>query len=286
GWLSNSGNNDGALFFPLNNNHFRDYRPQLQAFGLVLGYRLYEKKYEDCFWYGLNKQTGLLKSIEKKSQLVFPNGGYYGFRDSSSLTTIRCGSYKDRPSQADALHIDIWHNGRYILFDPGTYKYNTKHKYIKFYFGTIGHNTLSIGDHDQMLKGNRFIWYFWTKCKEEKIEESRSAFEFKGKIYGFPTVGNKIYHERKICKIRNRNEWRIIDKTNYKGNEPVMLHWNVHPDYLNYVDIQTIGKKNEKLAYLQKIGWYSELYGIKKEYIQIYCIVPDGCAITTIKINL
>src|SRR5206468_2603796 len=31
GWLPNYGANDGALFFKLSNNHFRDYRPQLQA---------------------------------------------------------------------------------------------------------------------------------------------------------------------------------------------------------------------------------------------------------------
>ncbi|QKG80231.1 heparinase II/III family protein [Tenuifilum thalassicum] len=160
GWLSNYGNNDGALFFPLNNNHYRDFRPQLQAFGLLLGFKLYNQLYEDSFWYGLDNVG---EKVEKDSLLNYTIGGFYGFREKDVLTTIRCGAYKDRPSQADALHLDIWYKGENILFDPGTYKYNTDEKYIKFYNGTKGHNTLSIGQYDQMLRGPRFIWFYWTK---------------------------------------------------------------------------------------------------------------------------
>ena len=38
GWLPNYGANDGSLFFKLSNNHFRDYRPQLEALASVLGF--------------------------------------------------------------------------------------------------------------------------------------------------------------------------------------------------------------------------------------------------------
>ncbi len=37
GWLPNYGNNDGALFFPLSESHFRDFRPQLNALARALG---------------------------------------------------------------------------------------------------------------------------------------------------------------------------------------------------------------------------------------------------------
>ncbi len=36
GWLPNYGANDGALFFRLNECHYRDYRPQLQALAVLL----------------------------------------------------------------------------------------------------------------------------------------------------------------------------------------------------------------------------------------------------------
>lgn len=202
GWLPNYGNNDGALFFPLNANHYRDYRPQLQVLGNILGKNLYNDSFEDSFWLGvsvnkLSENKGLRKPI-----LCFENGGFYGFRD-NALTTIRCGKYKDRPAQADALNLDIWQNGENLILDPGTFKYNTEKEFINFYFGTKGHNTLVIGDYHQMIKGGRFIWYYWTKKAESKIEELIDRFEFTGQIFAFPQVGKNIFHERKVVKWKN-----------------------------------------------------------------------------------
>ena len=111
GWLPNYGNNDGALFFPLNSDHYRDFKPQLQAFGLLLGHKLYDKIYEDAFWFGLMDNKQRSKPNKTKSILNYETGGFYGFRDAESLTSIRCGKYQDRPSHADALNIDIWNKG-------------------------------------------------------------------------------------------------------------------------------------------------------------------------------
>jgi hypothetical protein len=54
GWLSNYGMNDGALFFKLNDEHYRNFKPQLQALGYLLGREYYDNKFEDAFWYGIN----------------------------------------------------------------------------------------------------------------------------------------------------------------------------------------------------------------------------------------
>jgi hypothetical protein len=45
GFLPNYGANDGALFFPLSENQYRDYRPQLNTLHLILtGKKLFEEK--------------------------------------------------------------------------------------------------------------------------------------------------------------------------------------------------------------------------------------------------
>jgi len=281
GKLPNYGNNDGALFFPLNNNDYRDFRPQLQAFGLLLGIKLYEETFEDAYWYGLENEGELLN---RESVISHNTGGFFGFRD-ESLTTIRCGKYKDRPSQADALNLDIWHNGINYLFDPGTYKYNTEDKYIKFYNGTAGHNTLTIGNYDQMLKGGRFIWYYWTKYAKAKVNEFEDRFEFYGKINGFPLLGNNINHIRTVIKYKNELMWEVIDKTNYKGDLPVKLHWNINPDALKDVIISHTDIEGNDLSVDYCNAWYSELYGVKKEFNQLTCVFDGSYCKTIIKIK-
>ncbi len=281
GRLPNYGSNDGALFFPLNNNHYRDFRPQLQAFGLLLGKKIYKETFEDAFWYGLENNG---EQLVHNSILSFSKGGFYGFRD-NSLTTIRCGKYTDRPSQADALHLDIWHEGINVLFDPGTYKYNTEEKYIRFYNGTAGHNTLIIGNYDQMLKGRRFIWYYWTKFAEANVTEYNDRFEFIGKIKGFPMLGNKIIHERTVIKFKNKPYWKVKDKTNYKGNLPVQLYWNINPVIKNKILISAKDKVGNILNFEIKKGYYSELYGKKDIFNQLVCTFDGKYCETIIEIR-
>jgi len=281
GWLPNYGNNDGALFFPLNNNHYRDFRPQLQVFGLLLGIKLYDQLYEDAFWYGLDNVG---ERIEKETLLNYTIGGFYGFREKDILTTIRCATYKDRPSQADALNLDIWYKGENILFDPGTYKYNTDEKFLKFYTGTKGHNTLSIGQYDQMLRGPRFIWFYWTKHAKAQVEEYDDRFEFVGEIKGFPLLGRHLVHKRKVIKYRDKPLWRIIDQTNYYGEEPIRLHWNVNPNFKHLIDIMAKDSFGNHLKFEKEQGWYSELYGVKENFDQLVCNLNGNYCETIIQI--
>ncbi len=297
GWLPNYGMNDGALFFPLNDNHYRDYRPQLQALANALGFELYEKEFEDSWWFNqvekikeksnLHHTLGLGQSeegVKRKNTFSFDKGGFYGFRERDTLTTIRCGTYKDRPAQADALNLDIWYKGKNVIFDPGTYKYNTNEKYLNFYHGTVGHNTITIGDHDQMKKGGRFIWYFWTKAYGQTISETENTYKFEGKIKAFPKLGSNIVHHRKVIKYKGIPKWKVVDIIeNYSGELPIVQHWNIadkvffthligvnkkSSDNLT-IQIQAFGKDGKALKKEYQKGWYSEKYGVKKEFDQL-----------------
>ncbi len=285
GWLPNYGNNDGALFFPLNSNHFRDFKPQLQVFAILLKkMTLYEELYEDVFWFGLSKQNHIPHSLKIKNTLKYDTGGFYGFRD-NTLTTIRCGKYKDRPFQADALNIDIWYKGINVLFDPGTYKYNTEQKYLNFYNGTKGHYTLTIGEYDQMLKGERFIWFFWTKNTKSKVNEFDDRFEFEGEIEGFPLNSRKIKHSRKVIKFKEKTIWKVIDQTNYSGKEKVFIHWNINSLIEKNVSMIAIDNYGNNLKQITSNGWNSEMYGVKERFTQKIYNIPQGYCETTIEIR-
>ena len=94
GWLPNYGGNDGALFFPWNSCHYRDYRPQLNAlFYFFNREHLYSEGpwREDVHWLK-NALKGSLNSmqIERREMMAFPVGGFYTIRDQETVSSLRC----------------------------------------------------------------------------------------------------------------------------------------------------------------------------------------------------
>jgi hypothetical protein len=264
GYLPNYGSNDGALFFRLSANDYRDYRPQLNALHILLtGKSLYEEKYEDAFWYGeklnlnfepIKKQLGISK---------FEAGGYYLIREKDTLTFVRCGKHSDRPAHADNLHIDIWYKGENVLLDGGTYKYNTDADKLKYFMGTASHNTVMLDNQDQMLKGSRFIWYYWSQAISAQLEEKEAYYEFRGKVSCFRHLSKPIVHERIIRKFKNTPEWEVTDEMyNKPYNLEIKQLW--HTQTFG-VEFQSDGEKS-----LVK-GLFSEYYGTMEEIIQMEC---------------
>lgn len=262
GWLPNYGNNDGALFFPLNDAYYRDYRPQLRALEVALG--IESKDGEDKFWYGLKSLDNSSKSVAVQPQ-HFPKGGYYTLQDANTLTFIRCGAYKDRPFQADNLHLDIWINGENILRDAGSYLYNTDEKWINYFAGTASHNTLMLGSYNQMQKGPRFVWYDWVKEAEGKWKVESDKFIFEGRIRAFAQVGKNIYHRRKVTKIKSESNWLVEDWIeNAPEDLPIHQVWHPSDVFFEHFSIQAFLQNGNELTVAVTEGWYSSLYGIKE----------------------
>lgn len=275
GHLPNYGSNDGALFFKLSDNDYRDYRPQLNALHVLLtGESLYQStSFEDELWYGRNKKA-LYPKIEKKYGAVsFEDGGYYLIRDAETLTFIRCGKHKDRPAHADNLHLDIWYKGKNILLDGGTYKYNTDEADLKYFMGTTSHNTVKLDDYDQMLKGVRFIWYDWSQAIGAEMNETDTYFEFKGKVSCFTYLSPDIVHERIVRKYKNEAKWEVFDTIlNKPEGSKLNQLW-----HLESVEDAKLKSKTE--ATVTK-GYYSSYYGQKAEINEL-CFVTNENQIET-----
>ena len=264
GYLPNYGANDGALFFKLNSSSYRDYRPQLTALASALKIDLSFPGFcEDIHWYGLeNKASKTWKPAEGIHQ--FSAGGYYVIREVNTLTFIRCGKYKDRPSQADNLHLDIWYNDENILTDAGSYKYNTDEKTLRYFMGTASHNTVMLDDHDQMKKGSRFIWYNWSQCIDTEVRETEDAFCFKGTISTFAEVGKNVLHTREIIKTKGKPYWSVKDTIINKPDSVLMKQlWHLPLQHFP-IKWKSVNGNNDEIKMQMEEGFVSELYG-KKE---------------------
>lgn len=274
GWLPNYGANDGALFFPLSDADYRDYRPQLDALHCLLtGRSLYDGYLEDAQWIGTNVPASRKRfpKIERQYGLVkFDKSGYYLIREENALSFIRCGLFKTNGS-TDQLHLDVWYKGENVLLDGGSYMYNTDDRTVRYFAGTESHNTIMLGDYDQMQKGMRFIWFYPPTLLAADLREEADAFVFEGKVIAFKQVREGIVVHRIVRKMKGVQVWEVVDSIENASVEIEKRQlWHTVSD----LNLTSDGcRKDGK-------GWTSDYYGVKEENRQIE-FVTKGNSITT-----
>jgi hypothetical protein len=289
GYLPNYGSNDGALFFKFNDHDFRDFRPQLQALSYALDQTdvldLKNYKSEDLSWFGFAANDSDLNLISQKDGVfLYPVGGFYTIRDNDSMTYIRCGNHKDRPAHADNLHLDIWYKGINYFRDNGSFLYNADPVSLRFFMGTKSHNTVMLDDFDQMLKGPRFIWFYWSQAIKADVIESNDRYEFNGSISAYKYLGNNIKHKRQVIKIKESAKWIIRDEIDgwIKGSMHQLWHFN--PEVEPHIIIKAEDNNGNPINQYSMEGWYSSYYGVKEKTKYWKYSTDTGNITTTIEI--
>jgi hypothetical protein len=269
GRLPHYGNNDGALFFKFNDAHFRDYRPQLNTLHYFFNGNSYSESAEsseEIFWFcnKLKRKGQRFISLKKEPTSSFDDSGCYLINKSDYLAFIKCGNHKHRPTHADNLHFDLWHKGENVLRDAGTYKYNTDPELVKFFNGTAGHNTIQLGDFDQMKKGPRFIWLNWSSINFANLSVEGNEILFEGEANVYKHIDDGIVHNRKICFREQENKWIIEDYLKHQTNFPIKQIWNLHPSFTSNFTLEAIDANGCELNIKTKESFYADLYGQKE----------------------
>ena len=163
----NLGANDGSHLLQLTEGCYRDFRPSIHlASNLFQGRLAY---LNNGIWDTHLAWMGLVNKAMKPPKYVnceFNYGGYKILRHTNAKVVFRYPKFRYRPSQADALHIDLWVNGINFLGDAGSYSYNSIPDLSGYFNGTASHNTIQFDDRDQMPKLGRFLFGDWLKTKQ------------------------------------------------------------------------------------------------------------------------
>lgn len=280
GWLPNYGSNDGSLFFPLSDADYRDYRPQLDALhGLLTGQKLYEVWQEDSQWIGNTISTfrnPFTKTEKQLGAIKFEKAGYYLIRESNTLTFIRCGLFKNNGSN-DQLHLDVWYNGKNILMDGGSYKYNTEERLVRYFAGTESHNTIMIGDNDMMQKGPRFMWFYPPTLLSANLQEDYFNYIFDGSVKAYKYLNEEgVTISRRVKKMKGRPEWEITD-TIEGAPEGIVKRQLWHT--VGNIVITSEGTQEDKES------WSSDYYGVKHSSKQIEIKTTSNSIVTIIRVD-
>ncbi|QRR02768.1 heparinase II/III domain-containing protein [Dyadobacter sandarakinus] len=263
GWLPNYGPNDGALFFPLTDCHYRNYRPQLGTLAAILELKCsYPENTgweEEAHWLGLQPAR---HPARLSSMLVTPH--FLAVKNENTLTCMHSMQYRHRPHQADNLHLDVWVNGKNILRDGGTYSYHAPEHEVKYFAGTASHNTVIIGGLNQMQKKSRFIWLHWIKNAGVKISTENDCPVLQGWYEGFRESGDWIKHHRKVT-IMQPGRLYMVEDTIEHGPPDFILEqiWNPGEGFAGDFQLECFDQNEAPVPLCHMSGWYSGTYGRK-----------------------
>jgi asparagine synthase (glutamine-hydrolysing) len=228
GCAPNYGSNDGSVLFHLDSCDFDDYRPALAlAFWVAERRRVFPPGPWDEPLLWLCGEQPLTKSVDppERVQLAAKDGGYYTIRGDQTWAFTRCCTYRDRPAQADMLHLDVWWRGVNIVADPGTYSYNSAPPWNNGLASTGVHNSVQVDGLDQMERGPRFTWFYWTRgqvVRRDSFEEGRIKL-FEAEHYGYRRKLG-VVHRRAVLLVDDRL-WVIVDDLYGKGEHELSSQW-------------------------------------------------------------
>lgn len=272
GDVPNYGSNDGAHIFPLAECDYRDFRPALNTiYALTTGKRLYNEGIydEELLWFGGNKEYPIAE-IERISS-AYRTTGFYTLRHAGGFLMTYLQGFNARPSHMDGLHIDLWHRGKNIFCDSGTYSYASE--LVKEIASTAGHNTAKVSSLEQMNKHGEFLVYDWTKCKDVKHDEN----SFSGTMIS----KNGYEHTRQIFKTSKGYE--ITDKVTGNADSCSFLF---HTPY----EVNVISEGFEVLSDRQKLCTVKmdpANIEVKKAYRSLYYHVKEeiNCVVVSLTMH-
>ncbi len=194
----NLGANDGARLLQLTGTDYRDFRPSIQLAAALFGGA-------DAFgpgpWTTPLRWLGVAdgKPWKAASSQSFDDGGYHVLRVAGSLAVMRYPRFRYRPSQADALHVDLWCNGTNLLRDAGTFSYNQEGS--EWFSGTAAHNTVQFDQRDQMPRLGRFLFGDWLRA--EGVEPVRVEGARTQAAAGYTDAAGASHHRRITLERRS-----------------------------------------------------------------------------------
>ena len=105
--------------------------------------------------------------------------GFAVLRHGPAMAMLRYPRFRFRPSQADALHLDLWLRGSNLLCDDGSYSYHAAPECLQYFGSTASHNTVQFDGRDQMPRLGRFLLGDWLGTSFiQPLAQRESVVEF------------------------------------------------------------------------------------------------------------
>lgn len=261
GDVPNVGANDGSRSYILTDSDYRDFRPSIVLFSRYFGD---ESMKEDISidWFSANLPKGYQIKLPQGSH-HFEKSGFVTLRpsDACSWALFRTPVFSFRPSQADALHLDLWWRGRNILMDSGSFSYNCSHDIENYFSGAAGHNIVQFDSRESMPRLSKFLWGEWLKT--DVISDTDFSMINNSWKSGY-TDYLGAHHERLVSY--NLGVWVITDELSGNFSQAI-LRWHLEDSYweregnvFKSEDVTIVIRSADPILSRLSTGWRSLYY--------------------------
>jgi hypothetical protein len=136
-------------------------------------------------------------------------------------------------AHADALSLEVRHDGVDILADPGTYCYHGEPEWRDWFRSTAAHNTLEIAGAAQSKSGGPFLWSTHARtatviCDVGDQPVQRWSAEHDGYLRLTPPA----MHRRSVTLDSPKRRLMVADTVDATATIPLRLSWHFGPDVL------------------------------------------------------
>ncbi|MEV8432632.1 alginate lyase family protein [Streptomyces sp. HUAS 31] len=128
-------------------------------------------------------------------------------------------------AHADALSVEVRHDGVDVLADPGTYCYHGQPEWRRYFRSTLGHNTLQLDGDDQSVSGGPFLW---TRHARSRVLVADTSEKDVARWCAEHDGYQGSVHRRRVELTAASRELRIVDEV--RGpNRSVRLAFHLGP---------------------------------------------------------
>lgn len=129
-------------------------------------------------------------------------------------------------AHADALSLEVRHDGVDVLADPGTYCYHGQPEWRSYFRSTLGHNTLELAGTDQSDSGGPFMWTRHATSRVLAVETpEQGTARWSAEHDGYAPV----VHRRTVELTGRTRELRVLDEVLGEGRYPARLAFHLGP---------------------------------------------------------
>ncbi len=140
-------------------------------------------------------------------------------------------------AHADALSIELHHDGVELLVDPGTYCYHGEPAWRRYFRSTIAHNTLDLDAKDQSESGGPFLWVRQARTNLLEVQVDRPGVQrWSAEHDGYGALDPPARHQRTVTLDCSARSLDIVDHVTSIGSHRVRLAFHLGPAVRSMVD--------------------------------------------------
>ncbi len=133
-------------------------------------------------------------------------------------------------AHADALSVEVRHDGVDVLADPGSFCYHGGPQWRSYFRSTLGHNTLELDGADQSRSGGPFMW---TRHARSRVLVAQArpdgVSRWRAEHDGYSRRGHTAVHRRSVELDSVTRELRVVDEVTSSRRHRCRLAYHLGP---------------------------------------------------------